>query len=254
MQMQFFGIDRMVSTGKKNRSAFTLIELLVVIAIISLLVSILLPSLSKAKALAAKAVCMSNSRSIGLGFNLYLSEYDGNFYHVEPTWFWYNDPKFREWQVALAPYLDGPSEPSDRPDTEDDMGVFHCPEIWVDNPSAGDGFFQFYEYGGSYSINAPLYVKHPDPENSRYRSFQDLEMPDKTSVVCDYFYYTYDNMDVMISWEFQSPWFQGPHVGEMNVLFSDWHVESWDPSMYGPDNLAEWGLRFYGDTWYVLFY
>jgi prepilin-type N-terminal cleavage/methylation domain-containing protein/prepilin-type processing-associated H-X9-DG protein len=61
---------------KRNRSAFTLIELLVVIAIISLLVSILLPSLNKAKALARSAVCMTNQRSIGLAMQTYHGEYD----------------------------------------------------------------------------------------------------------------------------------------------------------------------------------
>jgi prepilin-type N-terminal cleavage/methylation domain-containing protein/prepilin-type processing-associated H-X9-DG protein len=56
--------------------AFTLIELLVVVSIIALLISILLPSLGKAKEYANRAYCAANMHGISESLILYSEEFD----------------------------------------------------------------------------------------------------------------------------------------------------------------------------------
>lgn len=58
-------------------TGFTLVELLVVIGIIALLISILLPALSKARSAARMSQCLSNHRQIMLAMNLYANENRG---------------------------------------------------------------------------------------------------------------------------------------------------------------------------------
>lgn len=69
------------------RCGFTLIELLVVISIIALLISILLPALSKAREVARQTSCFSKERQLGLATTMYAQDHDG-FYpaaNLEPN-------------------------------------------------------------------------------------------------------------------------------------------------------------------------
>jgi prepilin-type N-terminal cleavage/methylation domain-containing protein len=63
--------------GIADRAEFTLIELLVVIAIISLLVSILLPSLQQAKDLAKRTVCASLTRQYLVALHMAANDLEG---------------------------------------------------------------------------------------------------------------------------------------------------------------------------------
>lgn len=69
----------------KRSKAFTLIELLVVVAIIALLISILLPSLSKARELAKRSVCAANLAGHGKAIAMYANSARGQFPQATKT-------------------------------------------------------------------------------------------------------------------------------------------------------------------------
>lgn len=63
-------------SGRRRRRGFTLIELLVVIVIIALLLSVILPSLKKARQHAQKAACRSNLHHVGTAIHAYAHDFN----------------------------------------------------------------------------------------------------------------------------------------------------------------------------------
>ncbi len=98
------------SAAKRLRGGFTLVELLVVIGIIALLLSILMPSLRKARSVAMRVKCAHNLKQINLAVNFYLNENDNFFPCAEDPvstapayWLWMG----RGWRFLVEPYIGG---------------------------------------------------------------------------------------------------------------------------------------------------
>jgi prepilin-type N-terminal cleavage/methylation domain-containing protein/prepilin-type processing-associated H-X9-DG protein len=62
--------------GERRQAAFSLIELLVVVAIIGLLLTLLLPSLMRARLLAMRTKCAVNLKALGSAAMIYRADYD----------------------------------------------------------------------------------------------------------------------------------------------------------------------------------
>ncbi|MBN1554396.1 MAG: prepilin-type N-terminal cleavage/methylation domain-containing protein [Phycisphaerae bacterium] len=155
--------------ANSNLSAFTLIELLVVIAIIALLASILLPSLTKAKELARKAICASNIRYLCISNLLYAEDFKGSFVLAKEDenknlkrWHGQRDNKndrFDFQRSPLKPYMGA-------------EGLKACPSFLKDIDYYDEaGQFKAFEAGcGGYGYN-DMYI------GGRYESFDGMIPP-----------------------------------------------------------------------------
>lgn len=97
---------------------FTLIELLVVVAIIALLISILLPSLKRARDQAKDAICKSTLRQYHTAMVLYAEDHNGDSlrYSIDTDT---NPWGYLRWHEALPSYTDIKG---------DLVGKMRCPE------------------------------------------------------------------------------------------------------------------------------
>jgi len=138
-----------------RRKGFTLVELLVVIGIIALLISILMPTLGRAREQANWVKCLSNMRQLGQAFIMYTGSNKGRFplpaaSGAAEDWIYWEDmpvganatthndrPLERS---AIAPYLGGTVSPE----------VFRCPSDDINSRRPGSNYR--FSYSANYLI------------------------------------------------------------------------------------------------------
>lgn len=212
---------RNIKSGRGS-AAFTLIELLVVIAIISLLVSILLPSLKKAKDIAKQTLCMSNERSIGLAMTMALEDTNGYYpqqtaSNVGNSWY---PLKENTWWGRVAQYLEFPEPYQVGPDAAKGT-VGHCPSHEED-PGSFSYCTNWYLTDVQFPRQSAYAVKNP--------ALKVLATEIHTFATWPTIYdqYTYGKSP------FRTAGQRATHSTKINFLFCDGHVSSIEDDFDAP--------------------
>jgi prepilin-type N-terminal cleavage/methylation domain-containing protein/prepilin-type processing-associated H-X9-DG protein len=142
---------------RRIRKGFTLIELLVVVAIIALLISILLPSLARARAQTRSVVCQSQLREYGRACMYYLDDYQDIFpphrHDIEGS---LDGRGFPHWFHLLDWYWLGEYKRPLRnvPLNERELRLARCPELNADHDDGGDWSWNYTHADIGYGYNA----------------------------------------------------------------------------------------------------
>jgi len=201
-----------INSVKAKRQGFTLIELLVVITIISILASLLLPALGKAKEKAITIYCVNNLHQVGLAMMMYGDDYNERLpvsaapIATAGRGGWFSTPT--PWMVALQ---------SDYQNTN----VLRCPAL--SSTYHQSVFSYFMGSRGFYMLSYP-----PTPASVILRT---INTP-STYILSGDCNYPSDPVNADLNNNDVDTLFNPTnspspiHNHRLNVLFADWHVKT----------------------------
>jgi len=208
-----------MASQRRSFGAFTLVELLVAVAVISVMASILLPVLGRARATAHSVECCSNLRQWGMALLMYTNDYEGYIPRRgqgsrELT----KIDRESDWFNCLPPYLGelpyGQLVAEGRQPMAGHKSIFICPS------SEDPGCLHFFPYAMNRYLSP---WARPEPHNI-------TEIPAWTRVA-----FLAEGPGPYSSTE---PWSKpfsvvARHGGKSNVLFLDGHVRSFSAEYLG---------------------
>ena len=220
--------------GTKIRARFTLIELLVVIAIIGILSSMLLPSLSRARAITKASVCANNLKQLGMGITMYA---DGSSGRIPPSYIKYPDNSHPTWAEHIAVFVGKDMDTMRTTQSRTEQGPFNCPENDVQTVAGNATWsIQRCSYGGN-AVYGFIVGETFNGNRALGMQLSALRQPSDLYLLADSVYFRFTNNTGGVHMDCKtgpscvgSGAEHGPpryaHLMKLNMLYSDMHVNS----------------------------